>query len=48
MPNASVRETLSYSFEARDGFTGGGNTKGAHQIAEEFEKLWKEFRGNGP
>jgi hypothetical protein len=39
MPGASVRETLSYSFAAKDGFRGGWNTKGTHHVAEELEKI---------
>lgn len=43
MPGASVRETLSYSFTAKDGFRGGWKTKGPHDIAEELEKLRKQL-----
>lgn len=43
MPGASVRESLSYSFEPKDGFRGGWNTKGLHQIAEELEKMRKQM-----
>lgn len=43
MPGASIRESLSYSFEPKDGFRGGWNTKGLHQIAEELEKLRKQL-----
>ncbi len=43
MPGASVRETLSYSFAAKDGFRGGWNTKGPHHIAEELEKIRKQL-----
>jgi len=39
MPGSSVRESLSYSFEPKDGFRGGWVTKGLHQIAGELEKI---------
>jgi hypothetical protein len=42
-PGGSVRESLSYKFEPKDGFQGGVNVKGAHQIAEELEKLRKQM-----
>lgn len=47
MPGASVRESISYSFEPKDGFRGGWNTKGLHQIAEELEKLRKQLPKDG-
>ncbi|MBR2572864.1 MAG: hypothetical protein IKE14_00910 [Loktanella sp.] len=43
LPGASVRESLSYKFEPKDGFRGGFVTKGAHHIAEELEKLRKQM-----
>lgn len=43
MPGASIRDSLSYSFEPKDGFRGGWNTKGLHHIAEELEKLRKQL-----
>lgn len=43
LPGAVVRESLSYSFAAKDGFRGGWNTKGPHQIAEELEKIRKQL-----
>jgi len=43
LPGASVRESLSYKFEAKDGFQGGVITKGPHHIAEEIEKLRKQL-----
>ncbi|MCC5967757.1 MAG: hypothetical protein JJU24_16670 [Natronohydrobacter sp.] len=46
LPGASVRESLSYSFEPKDGFRGGWNTKGLHQIAEELEKLRRNSERN--
>lgn len=39
MPNGSKRESLSYSFNARDGFRGGWNTKSTHDVAEELKKI---------
>ncbi|AJY46540.1 hypothetical protein [Martelella endophytica] len=38
-PRGTTRETLSYDFQAKDGFRGGWNTKGSHQIAEELKKI---------
>ena len=43
LPGATIRESLSYSFAAKDGFRGGWNTKGPHHIAEELEKLRKQL-----
>lgn len=43
LPGATVRESLSYKFEPRDGFQGGVNTKGAHHIAEELEIIRKQL-----
>lgn len=42
-PGSTERESLKYRFEPKDGFRGGWNTKGAHQIAEELEKIRKEL-----
>jgi hypothetical protein len=47
MPGVSIRESLSYSFEPKDGFRDGWNTKGLHQIAEELEKIRKQLPRNG-
>lgn len=41
LPGSSLRESTSYSIEARDGFKGGWGVKGQHQIAEELEKIRK-------
>lgn len=38
-PGDQKRETLDYSFEPKDGFRGGWNVKGIHEIAQELEKL---------
>ena len=38
-PGSSVRESLSYTFEPKDGFRGGWATKGLHDIAGELEKI---------
>lgn len=46
MPGATVRETLSYSFSAKDGFSGGWNTKGTHHVAEELERIRKQLAKN--
>jgi hypothetical protein len=43
LPGASVRESLAYEFEAKDGFQGGVITKGPHHIAEELERLRKQL-----
>lgn len=43
LPGASGRESLSYKFEAKDGFQGGVIAKGPHHIAEELEKLRKQL-----
>lgn len=40
-PHSTNRETLEYSIEASDGFRGGWNEKGLHQIAQEIEKIRK-------
>ena len=42
-PGSCETETLEYNFEAKDGFRGGWNTKGAHHIAEELEKIRKKL-----
>lgn len=42
-PESGERETLSYCFEPKDGFRGGWNTKGVHEIAEELEKIRKQL-----
>lgn len=36
-------ETLSYSFSPKEGFRGGWNVKGLHQIANELEKVNKSL-----
>lgn len=41
MPGATNRETLAYKMEAKDGYRGGWNEKGLHQIAQELEKVRK-------
>lgn len=46
LPGASIRESLSYSFEPKDGFRGGWNSKGLHHIAEELEKLRRNVDKN--
>jgi len=43
LPGASVRESLSYKFEPKDGFRGGFASKGVHHVAEELEKLRKQL-----
>lgn len=44
LPGAKKRETLEYSFEPKDGFRGGWNTKGVHEVAQELEKMRNEMR----
>lgn len=39
LPNGKDRETLSYSFKAKDGFRGGWNTRSTHDVAEELKKI---------
>lgn len=46
LPGASVRETLAYKFEPKDGFRGGFASKGLHHIAEEVEKIRKQLPKN--
>lgn len=46
LPGASVRESLSYKFEPKDGFRGGFASKGLHAIAEELEKIRKQLPKN--
>ncbi|MEJ5087129.1 hypothetical protein [Brucella pseudogrignonensis] len=42
-PEKSNVETLSYSFSPKEGFRGGWNVKGLHQIANELEKVNKSL-----
>jgi hypothetical protein len=42
-PRSSERENLSYTFEGRDGFSGGFKEKGIHEIASELEKIRKSL-----
>lgn len=44
LPGAKKRETLEYSFEPKDGFRGGWNTKGVHDVAQELEKMRNEMK----
>ncbi|NVK20840.1 MAG: hypothetical protein HWE30_19345 [Methylocystaceae bacterium] len=42
-PGSSERETLEYTFEPKDGFRGGFNSKGIHDVAQELEKIRKQL-----
>lgn len=42
-PGVTEREAIEYSFEPKDGFRGGFNTKGVHHVAEELEKIRKQL-----
>jgi hypothetical protein len=46
MPNAAARETLSYSFEPKDGFRGGWGVKGIHHVADELGKIRERLEKN--
>ncbi len=46
LPGSTVRESLAYKFEAKDGFQGGVIGKGPHHIAEELEKIRKQLPTN--
>lgn len=41
MPGDKNRQQIAYKTEPKDGFRGGWNTKGLHQVAQEIEKLRK-------
>ena len=41
LPGANERESINYQFEPSDGFRGGWNTKGLHQVANELERIRK-------
>lgn len=41
MPGDTNRQQIAYKTEPKDGFRGGWDTKGLHQIAQEIEKLRK-------
>jgi hypothetical protein len=38
-PGSEVRESLSYSIEAQDGFNGGWSDKNVHHVADELKKI---------
>lgn len=42
-PKSQKREAIEYSFQTADGFRGGFETKGLHQIAEELKKIRERF-----
>lgn len=42
-PGSTKREMLEYSFEPKDGFRGGFNSKSIHDVAQELEKIRKEL-----
>lgn len=44
LPGDKKRETLEYSFEPKDGFRGGWNTMGIHDVAQELGKLRNEMK----